>query len=141
MKRLAIMMFTLAGLVGVTTACQGNVFSLEVGQCFNDPDAFTEVSDVEVVDCGEPHDNEVYHLFDLPDGDFPGATTVQQLANEGCLGAFEGYVGTTYDISLWEVGLLQPTSETWDQGDQEVVCFLFDLNGEQLAGSARNSNR
>jgi hypothetical protein len=125
---------------GVLAACgQGNVFSLEVGQCFQDQSAATEVSDVEVVDCDDAHDNEVYGLFDLPDGDYPGAEAVQEAAVLGCYDRFEGFVGRDYESSRLDFGWLYPTSDSWDNGDREVICMLSELSGEQLIGSMKDS--
>lgn len=133
--------FLTTGLLA--TACaQGNVFSLEVGQCFNDPDETDEISDVEIVDCGEPHNNEVFHLFDLAGDDYPGDAAVPDLAREGCIAAFDAYVGTPYLDSAFEVFSLFPTQESWDRGDdREVVCAIFDLTSNESTGSARNSGR
>jgi hypothetical protein len=110
-----------------------------VGQCFQDQDAATEVSEVEVVDCDDAHDNEVYGLFDLPDGDYPGADAVQEAAVLGCYERFEGFVGRDYESSRLDFGWLHPTSESWDNGDHEVICMLSELSGEQLIGSMKDS--
>ncbi len=123
----------------VAAACSGNVFDLEVGDCFDDPDSFDEVANVDLVDCADPHDNEVYHLFDLADGAFPGLSTVETNAAEGCLEAFEPFVGRDYATSQLDIRYLYPTSETWDNGDREVVCAVFDLTGAQMTGSQRGS--
>ena len=127
----------------LATACsQGNVFSLEVGQCFNDPEATDEISDVAIVDCGEPHNNEVFHLFDIPGDDFPGADVVLDLASQGCIDAFDSYVGTPYLDSALEIFPIYPTEDSWNRGDdREVVCGLYDLTSNEMTGSARNSNR
>src|SRR5688500_4430769 len=60
--------------------------SLQAGDCFNDPEAGspTQVTALEAVPCDEPHDNEVFHVFQLDDGDFPGADEVKQAGLEGC---------------------------------------------------------
>lgn len=135
MKRVvALLVLALA-----TTACSNNVFDLEVGQCFNDPDSFDEVANVEIVDCTEPHDNEVFHLFDIADGSFPGDTGVSESAVEGCLAQFDGYVGLDYASSVLDIRYLVPTSETWSDGDREVVCILYHLNNEKLTGSMQGS--
>jgi hypothetical protein len=64
---------------------QGNVFSLEVGQCFDDPDVVAaEIIDVIIVDCSSPHDNEVYAAFDLAGTVFPGVDEVFDAAHRGC---------------------------------------------------------
>lgn len=123
----------------VASACGGNVFDLEVGQCFQNPDDFAEVSNVNTVDCDEPHHNEVYHLFDLVDGDYPGAAEAESAAIDGCIAAFDSYVGAALADSQLDVRYLYPSEETWGDGDREVVCSLYDLQGDQLTGSMRGS--
>jgi len=115
------------------------VFNLEVGQCFNDPDATDEVSDVPIVDCEVAHDNEVYYLFDMPDGDFPGVSAVQLAADDGCFAQFESYVGQTYADSALGYWALYPTDGSWEQDDREIVCVLSDFNGGTMTGSMRGS--
>ena len=128
-----------ACLVFVSACGAGNVFSLEVGQCFDDPDASDEVSDVPIVDCDEEHDNEVYYLFDLPDGSYPGLSSVQSSADEGCLAQFQAYVGRDYASSALGFWALYPTEGSWGQDDREIVCVLADYQGGTLVGSMRNS--
>ena len=131
----------LACLFVVACSSEGDVFSLEVGACFDDPDSLEQVSEVPVVDCAEPHDNEVYATFDLPDGDFPGIEQVQTAASDGCLGdRFESYVGTPYPESAIFASALWPTEQSWSAGDREVVCFLFEPE-QKLIGSQRNAGR
>jgi hypothetical protein len=138
--RIARPIALLAALALALTACtSGNVFSLEVGTCFDDPDNFNEVSDVPEVECSEPHDNEVYYLFDLPDGSFPGSAAVDTAADEGCFAAFQPYVGIDYVNSILWYSYLTPTSGSWDQGDREVVCFLWHGELQKLEGSMQGS--
>ena len=128
----------------IAVACsQGNVFDLEVGQCFNSPGAADdfEVSDVPIVDCEQPHANEVYALFDLPDGEYPGLSSVQDSAAEGCLERFQGYVGRDYATSSLGIGSVYPTSDSWNTSDREIVCTLTDFAGGLLTGTMRDSGR
>lgn len=136
MKRLITL---LIALILFASACEGNVFSLTVGDCFNDPDTLSEVSDVEMVECSEPHDNEVYATYDIAGSDFPGQDAVQADAAEGCVDRFEAYVGRDFMSSSLNVSALTPTDQSWGQGDREVVCFLFDLNFSQLTTSAKGT--
>ena len=120
----------------------GNVFELEVGDCFDDSTDFVGdglVSDVEIVDCSEAHDNEVYLLFDMPDGEFPGESVVETAAGETCLKAFGPFVGMDYESSILDFGWFRPTADYWDEGDRTVVCFVYDFNLKKLTGSARGS--
>lgn len=121
---------------------QGNVFSLGVGQCFAGVVTVEEeVSEVSTVDCVEPHINEIYALPLLPDGDFP-SVFVDDDSGDLCLAAFESYVGIAYEYSIYDIGWLRPSQETWDKwDDREVVCYLYDFNGETKTGTARSSGR
>lgn len=131
----------IAVLSFVAAACGGgNVFDLSVGTCFNDEDLQeTEVSEVPVVECAEPHDNEVYYLFDMADGVFPGLDQVSDTALNGCVAAFEGYVGRDYQSSELVATFLAPSSGSWEQQDREVVCFLYQIDLDKLTGSMRDS--
>ena len=132
--------FVAAMALIVSVACgSGNVFELKIGQCFDDPDDFGAVSDVEIVDCDSPHDNEVYALFDMPDGSFPGVSVTEGAAQDGCYDAFAPYVGSDYASSVLALTWLVPTSVSWEAGDREVVCVAYDLDLKKLTGSVKDS--
>lgn len=133
------MLILILALTTFAVACQGNVFSLETGQCFNDPDQFDEVSNVETVDCTEAHDNEVFAVWDMTDSSYPGQQQAFDVGQNGCIDRFQGYVGRDYPTSKYAVGALTPSSDSWDGGDREVVCFLFNVDSTQDTASARNS--
>lgn len=129
-----------AGALVLTGCSSGNVFSLEVGDCFDDPsDTSGEISDVPIVECSEPHDNEVFAVFDIPGDDFPGQSEVQEQADDGCLDRFADYVGIDYAESRFIQTSLYPTEGSWDGGDREVICFLYDIDLEKLEGSMAGS--
>ena len=126
----------------LVTACGTSVFDLEVGQCFDDPDSFEAVADVDIVSCDQAHDNEVYAIEQISGGgNWPGQDLVADAADEACLAAFEAYVGIDYLSSSFEIGWLAPTSDSWADGDREVVCFLFDPTLEPITGSVEDSGR
>ena len=124
-----------------------DVFSLQVGTCFNDTSDSTinsavdeEISDVPVRDCNKPHDYEVYHLFDLTGDSLPSDEAFEQQVIENCDPSFEQYVGKSYEDSIYSMSTLSPTPESWETGDREVACFLFDDSGEQLTESLKGKN-
>lgn len=121
----------------------GNVFDLEVGTCFDDTDTeATEVSDVPVVDCSEPHDNEVFAVFDYTASDtFPGSSAMNDAAQESCVAEFEAYVGLSYQESDLNVFPITPTQGSWDDGDREIVCALYNLDLSKLTGSMEGAAR
>lgn len=122
-------------------ACGGSVLVLEIGTCFDDPASFAEVTDVPVVACADPHDNEVIALLTVDGPSFPGEDVVNARAGEGCIAAFDPYVGIAYAESVYEVGWFAPSADSWAIGDREVICFAFDLTGAETVGSISGVGR
>jgi hypothetical protein len=112
-----------------------SVFDLEEGDCWDDPEeSSSQVNEVEVLPCDQPHDNEIYLVFDLPDGDFD-ATAVEEGSADGCGSDFEGFVGLDAETSELDFFAIYPTEATWAEGDREVVCSLYDEEFRKLVGS------
>ena len=126
------------GDTGTGEGTDTDAFAIKVGDCLNDATVSDEVSSVPVVDCSEAHDSEAYASIIMPDGDFPGEDAVTAAAEDGCLAEFEGYVGIPYDDSSFEVSFYFPTEGSWSGGDREILCTVYDPNG-QTTGSAKGS--
>ena len=124
---------------GTLTACTASVLTLDIGTCFDDPESFDEVTDVPVVECGEPHDNEVFTTFDIPGDEYPGDDAVNNAAENGCLAGFEPYVGLDYASSVYDIGWFTPTQDSWDTGDREVICFVYEVTFAKITGSVQGS--
>jgi hypothetical protein len=60
-------------------------------------------------------------------------------ARDSCRERFDAFVGLEYENSILEIVSLNPTAESWKQGDREVVCALYDINNEKLVGSTEGS--
>lgn len=131
-----------AGGVDAPPAPEGevNYWDLEVGMCLDDANLPATFTSIPLVDCAEPHDSEVYAVETLADGAYPGEEEIFRLAEEVCLDAFEPYVGISYDRSLYYFAYYWPEKNNWGAGDRDVVCVLFDENG-QTEGSVRGSGR
>ena len=131
----------------VATQGQLDAFAVELGDCIQDPtagaapDEEAEVQSIEAVPCSEPHDGEVYHVFDMPDAEeYPGDDAVLAAVEEGCKGAFPDFVGKAYEESTLDFLSLQPTEETWNQmDDREIVCIVVDPSGEKKTGSLKGA--
>jgi hypothetical protein len=113
---------------------------IEVGMCVNDADITESVWGLPVVDCAEPHDSEVYAIFELPAGEYPGDDEVIRLSDEGCFAAFADYVGVPYDQSVLYFQFYWPDKRGWAVDDRAVICTLYDQEGP-LVGSVRGSGR
>jgi hypothetical protein len=123
----------------ISEAGETDVFSLAVGDCFNDQDA-EEINSVEAIPCGDPHDYEAYFAFDLPDADtYPGADSVSQAAQDGCIAEFTTFVGAPYENAApLDFNFLSPTEGSWGEGDREILCIVMDTEKTtgSLAGAA-----
>lgn len=141
-----VLMLACAALIGAaaTAACQGNVFSLKVGDCFNNASAdATSVSDVPITDCANGHDAEVYFIFDYPNApsDYPGEDAIRVAGEAGCKPQFQGYVGIPFENSLYGYSYLTPTSTGWDRGDHTYDCIIVSSDTNKLVGTAKNSKK
>ncbi len=120
-----------------------DVAALTVGDCLNGADGEL-VESVDVVDCSEAHDFEVYALpNNTASGDYPGADALFSWADQQCWEAFEPYVGVPFEESELFFTNLIPTDESWEQGNRSATCMLhrFD-DGFRVVpsiGSARDS--
>jgi hypothetical protein len=118
----------------------GNVdaFQMRVGDCFNDGSTFGDdsVDSVPGVPCSEPHDNEVYAVFDVTADSFPG-DAMADMAHDGCVQRFEAFVGKDYESSSLDIATLYPSRESWAQDDREVICAVYDIELSKLTGSAK----
>lgn len=115
-------------------------FDLQLGDCFNDPGS-GEVEAVGVVPCTEAHDFEVYHVFTLDDGTYPGTEVIQDKWIDGCLAEFEPFVGTSFDVSILDISAIFPTQQSWEElGDRVILCSVTAVDGMPRTGSARSSN-
>ena len=122
-----------------------DAFTIQPGDCFDNTNSLAseetgEVSSLPGVPCSQPHDNEVYAIFDLDQPTFPGSEEISELSFEACLDRFESFVGVDYESSSLDIAALYPSKESWSRhGDREVVCAVYDMNYEKLTGSTRNS--
>lgn len=121
-----------------------SVMQIRVGDCFNNPQVNAEgfVEELAVVDCGDPHDREVFASLQFPEGDgtFPGDDGFDDFSETGCVEAFEPYVGIVYDDSAFFISTLEPTQESWDSGDREILCILYEPD-VKTTGSAQGSEQ
>ena len=115
------------------------VFALNVGDCVLNSTE-TEVQALQAVPCADEHDLEVFALFDMPEGDFPGDAAVDSAADAGCLQRFDAYVGLAYADSVYAFTYLTPLESGWNEiDDREIVCMLARIDGEPNIGTAENS--
>ncbi len=107
---------------------------LKVGDCTKSQPAEGEVDDIEVTPCTTPHVGEVYAVFELPAGDFPGQTAVEQAAEKGC----DDRIPAALEDAGADVGRLSafyvyPQRANWLFGDRTVTCLVVSEEGPLTA--------
>lgn len=121
---------------------------LAVGQCFNTPSmgrvgnlTDTELQEVTVIDCSEPHLSEVVGVVQNPappDADFSASDDYSGDYIRACETAWEAYRGDPRSRDLWPtLHMTGPTRATWEAGDRSVVCFVLPQRGQLLHGSLK----
>jgi subtilisin family serine protease len=100
-----------------------SVVDLGVGDCVDDLDD----ADVQVVvlatPCREPHEGEVFAVFDLPAGPYPGEEEMIGIAEQECVTRLGDYSPDAADDPDTGLFHLAPQSRGWAAGDREVVCI------------------
>ena len=117
-----------------------DVFDLEVGVCLADFQDATELETIEASSCSEPHSDEIFASGSIPDDNFPGMDVVEAKAQDMCIAEFDDFVGISYEDSVLDVGYLTPTEESWNDGDRDVLCTVYDP-AEEISGSLRGAKR
>jgi hypothetical protein len=120
----------------VTASVPTDAFSLQVGDC-TAPLTTGTVGELTLVPCAEPHAWEAFATTDLEGDEFPGAGKVQDQAEEFCNHQFKAFVGVSVSKSRYDLTILQPTKQTWTDGDdRQVTCLVGDGKGK-VEGSLR----
>ena len=109
---------------------------LQVGDCLNDLTDSTDVSSLPSVPCSQPHQGEVFAVFDLPPGPYPGAAGVDDLVSKGCNARLADYSPSAPSDDAIGLFSVYPLEQNWDRGDREVVCIAKATSGSST-GSIR----
>jgi len=119
----------------------GDVNSLQIGDCIDEPSGSDSISAVQHQPCDDPHDGEVILSITDPAANsapYPGADYFRTLVRNQCLPAADTYLGGSLDFSPYSVGFFYPTSSSWtDANDRGVTCYLSRDDGSKITGSIR----
>ncbi|MDQ7908156.1 DUF4190 domain-containing protein [Phytohabitans sp. ZYX-F-186] len=124
---------------GPTLADSGDVDVQELapGQCINGLKEGRAIGDLPAVACTEPHEAEVFAVFELPGGGFPGDQEVAKLAEDGCVERLDTHAPKVADDPSVEVYFLHPTRTSWRLGDHSVACVAMSSTGK-VTGSIQD---
>ncbi len=125
-------------------------YSLVEGDCFNRFEGLQAGRRLAITartGCDEPHWGEVYHTFDLDaphPAIYPGDEAVRGFALRVCYEQFEAFVGESYELSVYDIGVFTPNRTNFEHEVARyrgVHCWLYDPNDESVSGSARDTAR
>ena len=123
----------------ITDAGDMSVFDLAVGDCFDVPDADADLQTVRGIPCDEAHTYEVFWTGDYPGDVQPAEDEYVDWLQDGCLPAFEAYVGLAYADSIYYIGSLSPTEDSWANGDRAFACYVSNEAETPISGSAEGT--
>jgi hypothetical protein len=122
----------------------GAAADLRTGDCIELPAGSAEVSDVQHRPCTEPHDAEIFHVFDIASiaaggpRSFPSDDQLSTIVNPVCTPAFDRYTGLEFDTALdYDWGAFTPGDDGWKDGDREVACYILRVDRSKISGSMR----
>jgi hypothetical protein len=103
---------------------QGTVTAtdVKVGDCLKEIPGSTRVMTVDTIGCDQPHAGEVFAVLQMPDGDFPGQSAIEDYQNK-CEPELASYSPDAITDDSVQLYVLYPTAETWKQGDRAVTCI------------------
>ena len=117
-----------------------NIFAIEVGDCFE----VTAKSEVEVVDCDDPHLGEAIFIFESsegPDADYPGLDELSAEATPVCEDQLDTFIQEKVDAgeeASFVLDIIFPDEDEWvDQGSRRLVCRGRPGNGHPVVPGRR----
>jgi hypothetical protein len=114
-----------------------DVFSLRVGQCFdNPPGQAPDVNTVPVLACTRPHNAQVFAEFSVRGGAYPGLAALQRRATSGCNARIARLDQQKVSGNM-DIRFLFPRLLSWYRGHREIACIVTsptdNLNSSVLA--------
>lgn len=131
----------------VTERQEVSAMKIRKGDCVDDPqllaarDESVEANTIEAVPCGQAHDLEAYHVFNLPTKEYPGDKRAFQLAAQGCLAEFQAFVGRPYRASELDFWTYYPGRTSWQLFDDRAVVCVVGHPDHKTRGSLEDSRR
>jgi Septum formation len=109
---------------------------VQVGDCIETtPGDNAKVKTLPKVSCDKPHEGEVYALLPVSGNTYPGQTSLQDEYEKKCESALGTYSPKAAADSAYQIYLLYPTQQTWDQGDRRVACVT--ITADKRTGSVK----
>lgn len=115
-----------------------DVFEIPVGACMAEAVLSGAAGEVDLIECGLPHQAEVFASTSLT-GEWPGDEEAQRMAEAACYDEFGAFVGVPLEQSVHDFAYFYPTAESWRElGDRTITCVATSPEPRlgSLAGAA-----
>lgn len=120
----------------ITAGGSVSATALRVGDCISRLEDATSISSLPAVPCAVAHKGEVFAVFDLPSGPYPGAAAVDTQVQATCNARLDAYAPSTIGNAGVGLYFVYPLERNWLAGDREVVCIATSTSGS-ATGSIR----
>jgi Domain of unknown function (DUF4190)/Septum formation len=119
----------------ITESGDVSAFALEVGDCLNDIEESQMITSLPAVPCDQPHEAEVFGMFDLPEGDYPTEDELVAQADRGCADLMARYAPEAMSNPAIGFFYIYPPEQAWPE-DREVVCLAISSEGTMTGSLA-----
>ncbi|WP_165964280.1 DUF4190 domain-containing protein [Actinomadura sp. KC216] len=82
-----------------------------------------------VVDCTVKHKYQVYAVYEMRKGKYPGETALLEMSAAECAKHALKVWGTRVPLHLVDPNAATPTKESWDAGYRKVFCLVIGKKG------------
>jgi Septum formation len=113
----------------ITGSGQVDIFSLQVGDCFQNPPAgqtMLGLAQVTAVRCTMPHNAQVFAQFKATDATYPGRRALFLEAEHGCQAQEAASLDKSKITSTMTLHFLFPKPQAWTTGRRLLTCLVVD---------------
>jgi hypothetical protein len=113
----------------ITGSGQVDIFSLRVGDCFQNPppgQAMLGMAQVTAVRCTTPHNAQVFAQFNATDATYPGRQALVLEARHACRAREAASLDKSKITSTMALHVLFPLPRAWTTGRRLLSCLVVD---------------
>lgn len=131
---IVVVLLGAAGVVALGRVGTKTVTALDVGDCVTTLEESGSVRHLPIVECAKEHEGEVYFVYQMPDGKYPGDAKVQKDVEARCAKEINTYAGPGA-VQKYDIFYLRPSSGDWPK-ERGVTCIATDAR-KPVTGSIR----
>lgn len=123
----------------VTESASAHSLQIKKGDCVGSLEG-DQINNVQLIPCGDAHNWEAYATQNMPNGDYPGESEIDKVAQKLCEDEYTKFVGIPEADSKYTWTYLSPSEGSWGNGDREIMCFAGDKAGG-VKGSLKGTKK